>query len=116
MKRCTECTMPDTRPDTQFVDGVCSACISYKNRPTIDWGARKQELARLLDAHHGRCIVPSSGGKDSTWQALTLLEMGADVNLLDQEKFCSPLIMAIILQVRPVSSFYSFFCCSPTSP
>jgi len=45
-----------------------------------------------------------------------LLEMGADVNLLDQEKFCSPLIMAIILQVRPVSSFYSFFCCSFTSP
>ena len=28
-----------------------------------------------------------------------LLELGADVNQLDLEKFCSPLIMAIILQV-----------------
>ena len=27
-----------------------------------------------------------------------LLELGADVNQLDLEKFCSPLIMAIILQ------------------
>jgi hypothetical protein len=48
----------------------------------IDWDSRKQELINLLDQHDGKCIVPSSGGKDSTWQALTLLELGADVTVV----------------------------------
>jgi hypothetical protein len=74
--------MPNTRPDTAWQDGECSACISYKRRPTIDWDARKAELVKLLDRHDGRCIVPSSGGKDSTYQVLTLLEMGADVTVV----------------------------------
>ncbi len=82
MIRCSKCVMPTTRPDTHFVDGVCSACISYANRPTIDWDARKAELVALLDRHHGRCIVPSSGGKDSHYQVLKLLELGADVQIV----------------------------------
>ena len=82
MKRCTKCLLPTTRPDTQFVAGVCSACIAYDQRKTIDWGARKQELIQLLDRHDGRCLVPSSGGKDSHYQVLTLLELGADVSVM----------------------------------
>lgn len=82
MKRCTKCVVPDTRPDTAFVDGVCSACISYEKRATVDWPARREELKRILAEHGGRCIVPSSGGKDSTWQVLTLLELGADVTIV----------------------------------
>ena len=74
--------MPNTRPDTPFVDGVCSACLSYQKRPQIDWQNRKSELLALLDRHDGRCIVPSSGGKDSTYQVLTLLELGADVTVV----------------------------------
>ncbi len=77
--RCAECVMPSTRPDTAFVDGVCSACLAYKRRPKIDWEARKTELLALLDRFDGRCIVPSSGGKDSTYQALTLKALGVDV-------------------------------------
>lgn len=82
MIRCRTCVMPNTRPDTAWVDGECSACISYKRRPKIDWDERKAELVKLLDRHDGRCIVPSSGGKDSTYQVLTLLEMGADVTVV----------------------------------
>jgi hypothetical protein len=74
--------MPNTRPDTPFVDGVCSACLSYERRPLIDWTARKKALVDLLDRHHGRVMVPSSGGKDSSAQVLTLLEMGADVTIV----------------------------------
>jgi N-acetyl sugar amidotransferase len=77
MNRCTRCVMVDTRPDTAFVDGVCSACLAYEKRKDIDWDARKQELLNLLERHNGRCIVPSSGGKDSHYQVLTLLELGA---------------------------------------
>lgn len=80
MKRCSRCVMPDTRPDVPFTDGVCQACLNHDNRPTIDWGARAEELGRIL--YEGRnssgfdCIVPSSGGKDSHWQALKLIELG----------------------------------------
>lgn len=82
MNRCLTCCMPDTRPDTQFVDGVCSACLSYAKRQAIDWEARRADLLQLLDRHDGRCIVPSSGGKDSHYQALTLLDLGADVTIV----------------------------------
>lgn len=82
MNRCTLCLMPDTRPDTAFVDGVCSACMSYASRPLIDWESRHADLLALLDRHGGRCIVPSSGGKDSTYQVLKLLDMGADVTVV----------------------------------
>jgi N-acetyl sugar amidotransferase len=82
MNRCKRCCIPDTRPDTAFVDGVCSACLTYEKRPAIDWDARRSELLALLERHNGRCIVPSSGGKDSTWQVLTLLELGAEVTVV----------------------------------
>src|SRR3990167_8240628 len=85
MKRCRLCGLPDTRPDTAFVDGICSACIAYANRPTIDWQARREQLEALLAraretarklGNHYDCIVPSSGGKDSHYQVLTLLGLG----------------------------------------
>lgn len=74
--------MPNTRPDTPFIDGECAACVTYRNRPNIDWDARKGELLKLLDRHNGKVLVPSSGGKDSTYQVLTLLELGADVTIV----------------------------------
>lgn len=82
MKRCTKCLIPDTRPDTPFTEGVCSACLSYSSRPLIDWEDRRRQLVQLLDRHHGECIVPSSGGKDSTAQVIYLQEMGAHVTVV----------------------------------
>jgi len=76
--RCKTCAYPDTKPDLHFQDGECSACRSYKSRPEIDWESRKEELVKLLDRHDGKCIIPSSGGKDSTYQVVKLKEMGAD--------------------------------------
>lgn len=74
--------MPTTRPDTAFVDGECSACVNFRNRPAVDWAAREAELIKVLETapKNGSgydCIVPSSGGKDSTYQVLTLLDLGA---------------------------------------
>ena len=83
MIRCTRCLYPTTKPDLHFdAEGVCSACRSYERRPSIDWDARKKALVDLLDRHDGRCIVPSSGGKDSTYQVLRLLDLGADVTVV----------------------------------
>lgn len=81
MIRCLKCVMPNTRPDTPFVDGVCQACRNFARRPEIDWTARRQALADLLERGRNTsgfdCLVPSSGGKDSTYQVLKLIEMGA---------------------------------------
>jgi N-acetyl sugar amidotransferase len=81
LTRCTRCVMPTTRPDTEFVDRTCTACLAYDARQQIDWSAREQDLRRILesvkpnaDGYH--CVVPSSGGKDSHWQVLKLIEMG----------------------------------------
>lgn len=82
MNRCLRCCMPDTRPDTEFVDGFCTACLAHAYRPKIDWESRAFEFSKLLERHDGRCIVPSSGGKDSTSQVIKLLELGADVTIV----------------------------------
>lgn len=80
IRRCRTCCYPSTKPDLVFDDaGECSACTSYAKRATIDWTGREAELTRLLDRNNGRVIVPSSGGKDSTYIALRLKELGADV-------------------------------------
>ena len=73
MKRCSKCCMPDTRPDHVFVDGVCPACLN-REKPYL---RGTDELLQLLDKHQGEVIVPSSGGKDSTYQVLRLVELGA---------------------------------------
>ena len=88
MNRCLQCLLPDTRPDTPFLNGVCAACIAYAARPKIDWQAREEALQALLAraretakarGNHFDVIVPSSGGKDSTAQVLMLKERGARV-------------------------------------
>jgi N-acetyl sugar amidotransferase len=80
--RCSRCLIPTTRPDTAFEGGICSACLAYERRPQIDWEAREKELDRLLDQHHGECLVPSSGGKDSHAQVLMLQKRGAHVTCI----------------------------------
>lgn len=82
LHRCSRCIMPTTRPDIEFVDGVCSACLAFEARKLVDWDARKKQLCDILsDAKPNGsgydCIVPSSGGKDSHYQVHTILELGA---------------------------------------
>lgn len=82
MKYCTRCLYPDTKTDLYFDDeGVCSACRSFEKREEVDWVARKRELELLLERGKNDsgfdCIVPSSGGKDSHYQVLKLIELGA---------------------------------------
>jgi len=83
MHYCTKCVMPDTKPDLSFdAEGVCNACRNYENRVVIDWAARKKELVTLLDKYRSKdgknwdCIVPVSGGKDSTYLVVRMLELG----------------------------------------
>ncbi len=82
MIRCKHCLIPDTRPDTVFEDGYCSACLNYARREDIDWEERRCDLDDLIIRHRDTtktpwdCIVASSGGKDSHYITHTLIEMG----------------------------------------
>lgn len=80
---CTRCVMPDTKPDLRLDDhGICNACRSYENRKEVDWEKRHTELLQVLDRYrkidgsNWDCIVPVSGGKDSTFQVLRMLQLG----------------------------------------
>ena len=83
MKYCKKCVMPDTKPDLRFdEEGVCNACRNYENRNEINWKQRKEELLTLVekfkskDGNNWDCIVPVSGGKDSTYQVIKMLQLG----------------------------------------
>ena len=82
MIRCKTCIMPNTRPDTPFIDGECSACRTYKARADVDWDTRRHDLIQLLEEHGGECVVPSSGGKDSHAQVKILQDLGARVTCI----------------------------------
>lgn len=80
---CKSCIMPDSKPDLSFdKDGVCNACRNYENRSKVNWEERKVELNQLLEKYRSKdnsswnCIVPVSGGKDSTYQVIRILQLG----------------------------------------
>lgn len=80
MQRCSKCGLPETHETIAFDDqGVCNICrqIEFKGNQ-IDWDQKKLELDALIAEHRGKydydCIVPFSGGKDSTWTLYYLVK------------------------------------------
>ena len=80
---CTVCFLPSTKPDLYFDnDGVCAACIAFRGRKDVDWAQREKEFDEIINRvrtnskSNWDCIVPVSGGKDSTAQVLKVLELG----------------------------------------
>ena len=73
LRRCTRCLLPETHETIVFDgDGVCNICRAQEFKQTqIDWAAKKKELDELIETYRGKadydCLVPFSGGKDSTW-------------------------------------------------
>ncbi|MFA6552488.1 MAG: N-acetyl sugar amidotransferase [Candidatus Paceibacterota bacterium] len=83
MKYCKKCVLPDTKPDLIFdKKGVCNGCLNYQNRKTVDWAKRREELGKILEKYRSKngenwdCVIPVSGGKDSTFQVFRMLELG----------------------------------------
>jgi N-acetyl sugar amidotransferase len=75
--------MPETKPDLHIDEsGICNACRNFRERENIDWDARKAELMEVLNRYRSKdgsnydCIIPVSGGKDSTYQVIRMLELG----------------------------------------
>jgi len=83
MRYCKRCLFPDTKPDIYFDDeGICDACNSAEKKHNviegIDWEARGEEFKEIIDKYRSKdgknydCIIPVSGGKDSTWQVYAM--------------------------------------------
>src|SRR5258708_2265019 len=59
-------------------EGICAACrYADMKEQKIDWRQREEELKALLNQYRSKtgaydCIVPGSGGKDSTFTAHVL--------------------------------------------
>ncbi|MDO1445133.1 N-acetyl sugar amidotransferase [Rhodocytophaga aerolata] len=80
LKRCTKCTLPETHETIVFDEhGVCNICNGQEfKKNKIDWKAKKLELTELIESYRGKydydCIIPYSGGKDSTWALYYLVK------------------------------------------
>lgn len=80
MKRCVLCGLPETHETIAFdAQGVCNICRQHEfKHGRIDWAANKKTLDALVETYRGKydydCVVPFSGGKDSTWTLYYLVK------------------------------------------
>lgn len=80
LRRCSRCNIPETYETIEFDSQmVCNVCRQKEYRDErIDWPARKRVLDALIESHRGKhdydCLVPFSGGKDSTFTLYYLMK------------------------------------------
>jgi N-acetyl sugar amidotransferase len=73
--------MPESNEGIQFDEmGICQACQSAEQKIRINWVEREKELRETLDHYKELnneydCIIPISGGKDSTFQLHVLTKV-----------------------------------------
>jgi len=80
LQYCTRCCLPETMEGITFDDfGVCSPCRSSEDKMHINWKEKQSELIEILNKFKNKnyydCLLPISGGKDSTFQAYVLDEV-----------------------------------------
>ncbi len=74
MKYCVNCILPESAETVTFDEnGLCNVCRQAKvKHDEIDWEERHRILNDIVNRYRGNgqydCIIPFSGGKDSTFQ------------------------------------------------
>ena len=80
LNKCNTCGLPETYETIEYdAAGVCNICTQKKVKDqVIDWHKRKAMLDELIERYRGKheydCILPFSGGKDSTFTLHYLVE------------------------------------------
>ena len=80
LNHCSRCNLPETYETIEFDQkNVCNVCKGAEYKQTkIDWNERKKLLDQIIEEYRGKysydCIVPFSGGKDSTFQLYYLMK------------------------------------------
>ncbi len=79
---CSRCCMPETNEFQSFDEfGICNACRSSEQKMKIDWDSRQKILSKVLSkakknsGNNYDCVVPISGGKDSSFQLHILVKV-----------------------------------------
>jgi len=73
MKQCFSCGLPETYETLEIDDknNNCNICKQHLVKKNIDWNKKHKELIDLSNSYRNKhnfdCIVPFSGGKDSTF-------------------------------------------------
>ena len=80
MKVCTRCIIPETHETIEYDhEGVCNICHQAEQKQQVDWNVKWEELKNLLDRYRNPngydCIIPFSGGKDSTFTLYHLVKV-----------------------------------------
>jgi N-acetyl sugar amidotransferase len=80
---CKNCILPNTRPNITINSlGICNACLNYNKKNHINWENRFKTLKEIVRQAKRKsnnrfdCLIPVSGGKDSTWQTYHCLKLG----------------------------------------
>ena len=85
IKFCKVCVFPETKPDLFFnEEGICSACqAAAEKKDVIDWSAKEKEFVQIINKFKKKndqigydCLIPVSGGKDSTYQCYIAKKYG----------------------------------------
>ena len=78
MRKCNNCLLPETYETIEINDDNMSyMCTTSKFKENNDWSKRKKMLDKVIEEYRGKydydCIVPFSGGKDSTFTLMYLM-------------------------------------------
>lgn len=83
LKYCKKCLLPNTRPNVVIdEDGISNVWKTARDeKDNIDWISREELFQEVVKSAKERskgydCLIPVSGGKDSTWQVIKCLEYG----------------------------------------
>ena len=84
IKYCKYCVLPSNRPNIFFDNKTecCSVCYRLKiEKKKINWKIRRKKFAKITNIIKKKkgfydCVIPVSGGKDSTWQVIMALKYG----------------------------------------
>ena len=80
MRYCVRCVLPETHETIEFdSEGVCNICRQHEfKKEKIDWDKKYEDFEKLLERYRDKysydCIVPFSGGKDSTYTLWRLIK------------------------------------------
>jgi N-acetyl sugar amidotransferase len=79
LQRCTRCLLPETHETIVFDDdGVCNVCLNQDVKRSVDWESKRADFEKIVEEYRGKydydCIVPFSGGKDSTFTLWALVK------------------------------------------
>ena len=82
MRKCNNCLLPETYETIEINDDNVGdvICVLHPNlkENNVDWSKRKKMLDKVIEEYRGKydydCIVPFSGGKDSTFTLMYLMQ------------------------------------------